>query len=215
MSRSSAAGMKMKRLVFSFAVGFVLVLAPWGSAQAFGGSNPSEAEPLNLLPAPKEVRFQPGGFRVGPKTRIVVEFGHQTEDRIAAETLAEDVADQAGWLLDIVGTKARHKAQTGAIMLMRLDDERVRQFLSDKGLSADVGEQGYLLFSDKTHLIVAANSGQGLFSGVQTLRQLLRPDGKDLICPAVTIRDWPNLVLPAGASDVTRDNPPALPRPPG
>jgi hypothetical protein len=28
---------------------------------------------------------------------------------------------------------------------------------------------------------------------VQTLRQLLRPAGKGLICPAVGIRDWPSL----------------------
>jgi hexosaminidase len=50
-----------------------------------------------------------------------------------------------------------------------------------------------LLFSDKSHLIVAANSGQGLFYGVQTLRQLLRPSEKGLMCPAVAIRDWPSL----------------------
>ncbi len=36
-------------------------------------------------------------------------------------------------------------------------------FLASKGLKADsIGDQGYLLFSDKTHLIVAANTGQGL-----------------------------------------------------
>jgi len=151
--------------------------------------------PLALAPEPKEVRLHDGGFRVGPATRIVVQLGHQSEDRIAAETLAEEIADQSGLQLDIVGEKASGKAEGGVIMLARLQDSRVRRFLARNGLRADqaVGDEGYLLFSDKRHLIVAANSGQGLFYGVQTLRQLLRPEGKDLICPAVTIRDWPNL----------------------
>ncbi len=81
-------------------------------------------------------------------------------------------------------------------MLARLQDRRVRRFLARQGVDApmkSVGEEGYLLFSDKSHLIVAANTGEGLFYGVQTLRQLLRPSGKDLICPAVRIRDWPSM----------------------
>ncbi|HXW99945.1 MAG TPA: glycoside hydrolase family 20 zincin-like fold domain-containing protein [Candidatus Acidoferrales bacterium] len=151
---------------------------------------------LKLVPAPQEVRlYGPGGFRVGARTKILVQLGHQEEDRIAAETLAETVSDQSGLQLDILGMKAAGKAEGGAIVLARLQDARVRRFLARKGLRADelVGEQGYLLFSDKSHLIVAANSGQGLFSGVQTLRQLLRPTRKELLCPAVTIRDWPRL----------------------
>jgi len=74
----------------------------------------------------------------------------------------------------------------------------VTRFLAENGLKADdlVGEDGYLLFSDNSHLIVAAKTGQGLFYGVQTLRQLLRPSGKGLLCPAVGIRDWPGLDVP-------------------
>jgi hypothetical protein len=150
---------------------------------------------LKLVPAPKEVRLREGGFPVGPRTKIFVQLGHQSEDRIAAETLAEEIADQSGLQLDILGMKAAGKAEGGAIVLARLQDKRVRRFLAKKGLAADeaVGEEGYLLFSDKSHLIVAASSGQGLFYGVQTLRQLLRPAGKGLMCPAVAIRDWPSL----------------------
>ena len=164
-------------------------------ASALWALDSSERAPLMLVPEPKEVHLRDGGFRVGPGTKIFVQFGHQSEDRIAAETLAEEISDQGGFQLDIVGMKIAAKAEDGGIVLARLQDSRVRHFLADKGLRADelVGEQGYLLFSDKSHLIVAANSGQGLFSGVQTLRQLLRPQGKDLVCPALTIRDWPNL----------------------
>jgi N-acetyl-beta-hexosaminidase len=109
--------------------------------------------------------------------------------------------------LDILGMKAAGKAEGGAIVLARLQDARVRRFLARNGLKADdiVGEDGYLLFSDKSHLIVAANTGQGLFYGVQTLRQLLRPEGKGLICPAVGIRDWPSQERRGIQNDLSRE----------
>ncbi len=165
---------------------------------------------LKLVPAPKEVQLREGGFEVGPRTKIFVLLGHQSEDRIAAETLAEEVADQSGLKLNIEGMKAAGKAEGGAIVLARLQDSRVRRFLARNGLKADelVGEDGYLLFSDKSHLIVAANTGEGLFYGVQTLRQLLRPNGKGLICPAVGIRDWPTLRTRPVQDDVSRGAPP-------
>lgn len=161
---------------------------------------------LKLVPAPKEVQLRDGGFQVGPRTRIFVQLGHQAEDRIAAETLAEEVADQSGLKLDILGMKAAAKAEGGAIVLARLQDSRVRRFLARNGLKADelVGEDGYLLFSNKSHLIVAAKTGQGLFYGVQTLRQLLRPAGKGLMCPAVGIRDWPSLERRNAQDDLSR-----------
>jgi hypothetical protein len=161
---------------------------------------------VSIDPSPKEVQLGDGGFRVGPKTKIFVLLGHQSEDRIAAETLAEQVADQSGLRLSISGMKPKSKAEGGAIVLARLQDARVRRFLALNGLKADdvVGDDGYLLFSDKTHLIVAAKTGQGLFYGVQTLRQLLRPTGKGLLCPAVGIRDWPGQTV----QDLTRETPP-------
>lgn len=171
-------------------VGWLLVCAPG----LLGLDSPSD-KALKLEPQPKEVQLRDGGFRVGPRTKIFVQLGHQSEDRIAAETLAEEVQYQSGFTLDIFGMKPEGKAEDGAIVLARLEDERVRHFLARNGLRADasVGARGYLLFSDKDHLIVAANSGEGLFYGVQTLRQLLRPTDKGIFCPAVGIRDWPTL----------------------
>lgn len=185
-----------------FLVFVVLVIVTLMPAAAVAQSSHAVREmkllPDFSLPELKEVRLRDGGFRVGADTRILVEFGHQSEDRIAAETLAETISDDAGLKLDIVGQKPRHRRQGGAIVLARLQDRRVRRFLASKGLNADnsIGDQGYLLFSDRSHLIVAANTGQGLFAGVQTLRELLRAEGRNLICPAVAIRDWPGVQLP-------------------
>lgn len=175
-------------------------------ASALFGLDSNERPQLKLVPAPKEVQMRDGGFKVGPRTKIFVQLGHQSEDRIAAETLAEQVADQSGLKLDILGMKAAGKAEGGAIVLARLQDARVRRFLARNGLRADtlMGEDGYLLFCNKTHLIVAAKTGEGLFYGVQTLRQLLRPDSKGLLCPAIGIRDWPSLEQRPGQDNVSR-----------
>ncbi len=91
------------------------------------------------------------------------------------------------------------------IVLARLQDRSIKNFLQLRGLKADtIGDQGYLLFSDKSHLIVAANTGQGLFYGVQTLRQLLHEDGGQLVCPAVGIRDWPSMEWRGVQDDISR-----------
>src|SRR6202040_1384758 len=98
--------------------------------------------PLKLMPAPKEVQLREGGFQVGPRTKIFVQLGHQSEDRIAAETLAEEVADQSGLKLDIRGMKAAGKAEEGAIVLARLPGARGRRVLARNGLPAGGGGGG-------------------------------------------------------------------------
>jgi hexosaminidase len=173
------------------------------SLMAAGTSSPENQ--LKLIPEPKEVQLHAGRFRVEPTTRILVEFAHQAEDRIAAETLAEEIHDQSGMKIEITSEKSQAKQEPSTIVLARLQDLRIKRFLASKGLKADsIGDQGYLLFSDNSHLIVAANTGQGLFYGVQTLRQLLHPDGKTLICPAVSIRDWPSMEWRGVQDDISR-----------
>ena len=189
----------MKRPLLSF------LLLPFFLICLSSAETPNPADQLKLIPQPKEVQLHSGSFRVKPTTRILVEFGHQAEDRIAAETLAEEIRDQSGLKLSITGEKSDAKRKPSTIVLARLQDDRIKKFLASKGLKADsIGDQGYLLYSDPLHLIVAANTGQGLFYGVQTLRQLLRADGHTLICPAVSIRDWPSMEWRGMQDDISR-----------
>ncbi len=189
--------MKTRALFLLFVL---LFLIPFVAAET-----PGTESPLKLIPEPKEVQVHDGSFRVRPTTRILVEFGHQAEDRIAAETLAEEIHDQSGLKVNITGSKEKTRQVRSTIVLARLQDRSVKDFLEAKGLKADsIGDQGYLLFSDKSHLIVAANTGQGLFYGVQTLRQLLRKDDGKLVCPAVAIRDWPSMEWRGVQDDLSR-----------
>ena len=188
---------KRHALLFPYVLIFLIPL--------LSAETPRPADQLKLIPAPKEVQLHTGSFRVRPTTRILVEFGHQAEDRIAAETLAEEIHDQSGLKISIRGEKSEAKQEPRAIVLARLQDQRVKEFLASKGLKANsIGDQGYLLFSDASHLIVAANTGQGLFYGVQTLRQLLHADGHGLTCPAVSIRDWPSMEWRGVQDDISR-----------
>jgi hypothetical protein len=160
---------------------------------------------LKLIPQPKEVQLRDGSFHVKSNTKILIELGHQEEDRIAAETLAEEIHDQSGLTVSIVGEKPDSRQERSTIVLARLQDERVKEFLASKGLtSVSIGDQGYLLMSDPDHLIVAANTGQGLFYGVQTLRELLHKDAGGLVCPAVSIRDWPSMEWRGVQDDISR-----------
>ena len=189
------------RKQYAFFLSFALLLL----IPVMSAATPGPESALKLIPEPKEVRVQEGSFRVRPTTRILVEFGHQQEDRIAAETLAEEIHDQSGLKVRITGSKEKARQVRSTIVLARLQDRSVREFLESKGLKAgSIGDQGYLLFSDKSHLIVAANTGQGLFYGVQTLRQLLREDDGKLVCPAVSIRDWPSMEWRGVQDDISR-----------
>src|SRR5882672_79434 len=98
------------------------------------------------LPDLKEVNLHAGGFRLSAYTKIFVELGHQTEDRIAAETLADQIAEQSGFKLSNLGAKPGSKGDKRSIVLARLGDPGMRGFLASKALNADasVGDQGYL-----------------------------------------------------------------------
>src|SRR5437870_11665577 len=154
------------------------------------------AQELKLVPEPKQVERREGAFRAGPGVRIVRGAARAREDRIAAEMLAEEIQSTMGWKVAI--TTSRELPQsTGVIYLGRVgDDRRLRAALEARELGTDetFDPQGYVLDADSKGIRVAATTGQGLFYGVQTLRQLLRPReekraGNQLICPAVKIRD--------------------------
>jgi hexosaminidase len=168
------------------------------------GNTADEGRKLQLLPEPKEVKLGDGNFRLNGRTRIVLQMGHQAEDRIAAETLMEEVEQQSGVRLAI-GTAAKASKKSREIVLVRLDAGKWRKFLESHGLRADaIGDQGYLLFADKKRIVVGGLTGQGLFYGVQTLRQLLRPDGHEMVCPAVSIRDWPSMAGGRVQNDISQ-----------
>jgi hexosaminidase len=166
---------------------------------------------LKLLPAPKEVRVGKGSFAVTSTTRIFVQAAYAAEDRTAAESLAQEILDHSG--LKVAIEKVQEPPdRDGAIVLGRLADSRVHSYLVTKGVDVkeNLGEQGYVLYADSSRITVAGASGQGLFYGVQTLRQLLHPRGTGAECPEVVIRDWPSMKWRGVHDDISRGPIPKL-----
>jgi hexosaminidase len=170
---------------------------------------------LKLLPAPKEVRLAEGRIVIKPPTTILIS---NSEDRTAAETLQKEILDRAGMKLPIDLVTAAPKT-TGHISLGRLTDRGLRSYLESQGVKADelgsrdLDKQGYVIRVTESGVLVAGRTAQGLFYGVQTLRQLLRPEGpggKMLAVPALVIRDWPSMEWRGVSDDISRGPIPTL-----
>jgi hexosaminidase len=173
---------------------------------------------LMILPAPKEVRMLEGKIAIKPSTTILIS---NNEDRTAAETLQQEIHDRTGVKLSIESVTAAPKT-TGHISLGRLSDRGLRSYLESQGVKAgdDLGNQGYVIRVADSGVLVAGNTAQGLFYGVQTLRQLLRMEGAEsasektvaipaqvvpnLVVPKLVIRDWPSMEWRGVSDDISR-----------
>jgi hexosaminidase len=164
---------------------------------------------LKVLPAPKEVRMAEGRLVIKPSTTILIS---DTEDRFAAETLQKEIRDRTGMRLAIELMSAAPKTP-GHISLGRLTDRGLRAYLESQGVKLDdpggsyLNKQTYVIRATDSGILVAGETAQGLFYGVQTLRQLLIPDsvtGKTLAVPALIIRDWPSMEWRGVSDDISR-----------
>ena len=182
-------------------------------------SSPCEGQSVDtsthLVPQPREMQTATGEFRITAGTRILV-ASRSADDRFAAGLLADDIKSLRGRAPAIAAARAL-PASGSVIYLTRLGDSSVRARLRRAKLLDDrpLDEEGYLLLSEPGRVIIAANTAQGVFYGVQTLRQLVHrtsdPGPRTIVsCPALSIRDWPAMRWRGLHDDVSRGPIPTL-----
>lgn len=157
---------------------------------AVAGTAPSGGEALSLIPYPARLVAGGDDFRADARTLVKVSSG-DAEDFFAASTLLDDLDDLYG--IRPVVKKSRSGVRN-AVTLTRPGcnpqaDERLRA--ADLAIDADFDPEGYVLLADAEGIVVSANTAAGVFYGVQTLRQLVRPAADGYRVPAVRIRDVP------------------------
>jgi hypothetical protein len=128
-----------------------------------------------------------------------------TEDRRTADLFLEEAQQMAAVKISF----ARGKSAKKPILLGRYDREPIKGQLKKLGLAIDdtFHPEGYVLDVAPQQIVLAATTHAGLFYGMQTLRQLLRPDGR---IPALRIRDWPAMRYRGISDDISRGPVPTL-----
>ncbi|HSB15427.1 MAG TPA: beta-N-acetylhexosaminidase [Bryobacteraceae bacterium] len=154
------------------------------------------AEPLNLIPAPRSVNHGAGAYVLRSPVRISVVSGSE-DDRFAAGLFARE-------LKEVHGLEATVVSQPGGPVLIgrtgtpAIDAEIMRRKLD---ISALQHPESYLLDAGANGVLVAAKTAEGIYYGVQTLRQLAGTGGR---VPNVRIADWPALRYRALSIDINR-----------
>lgn len=161
---------------------FLLTLFCW-TALATPGPSP--------LPAVKE-RKDAGHQVVLPAPVSIATGSGNLADRFAVGILAEEIR-MSGVAVDL-GTAKRRPL----ILIGRPGQAAVDRALAAAGLASEAvptRPESYLIHIDPNGVVVAARDEAGVYYGVQTLRQLLRPAPNGIELPAVDIRDWPEMAF--------------------
>ncbi len=131
---------------------------------------------LHVIPYPQEVILGGSDFTFSDNLTIVLDEAHSAADRFTAEELAGALENEWNLKVEISGKKSGK-----SIVLTR---QNVPESL--KG-------QGYRISTSADELIVAGNSGNGLFYGTQTVLQLIQNARNGFKIAGMKITDWPDI----------------------
>jgi N-acetyl-beta-hexosaminidase len=162
----------------------LLPLASWGLADTV---SPLFARGYTVIPEPQKVSLNAGDFIFGPGWRLDVD-GSVSSNDVAIEALREGLSSRFHIALNGsaagAGTISLRIAPNSVPVGKAVDKEK------DK-----LAEQAYRLELTPHAIRITANASTGLFYGVETLVQLVRPHADTFLLPEATIEDWPDLQL--------------------
>ena len=145
---------------------------------------------LPLIPYPQQITIHQTFYRLDAGTVIRVCSPDQ-EDYFAATQLTGELQSLYKMGLKIEKTITGYE---NSIVLTRPGinkqaDSRLK--LTGLDIQSDFNPEGYVLLVDDQGIVISSNSAAGLYYGVQTLRQLIRPAESGCRVATVSIRDWP------------------------
>lgn len=163
-------------------------------------SGRAQATSPRLIPVPQQMHLL-GSSPIG-SVQVLVD-GNSADDAFAADQLRSYVRDH-GLIHDGKAVFSVH--------LTRTDSAQGRRWVQAEHLTEtpSMKEEGYSLVVKKEEAVILANSGSGIFYGVQTLKQLIEGRGKDAHVWLGTIQDWPAMRYRGVSDDLSRGPIPTL-----
>lgn len=178
--------MKIKNLIL------VSVLLLTASMMLAGGVQ------VNIVPRPMKIEAAKGKFIFKPTTTIITDLNNK-ELRQLGKLLVQKIGDAGGPKLQITGLSGTVYPKNAVLLVLG-------------GLTEKLSDEGYQLTVNKKNIILRANSGKGIFYGLQSLFQLMPPsieakaEGEDAVfsVPGIVITDQPRYPYRGMHLDVCR-----------
>ncbi len=159
-------------------------------------ADPSDLTGESIIPRPASVTGTGGYFKLRTGSDIIVRNGNEEVIQIG-KYLSDILKVSTGYGIDVRKTQGR--VQSGSI-----------EFIIDTSLTG-CGSEGYILGIDKRIITLKAAFPEGIFRGVQTIRQLLPPQIEmktrqegPWIIPTGSITDYPEFSYRGAMLDVSR-----------
>ena len=169
-----------KILVLLTSVIFVMVFTQCDQPKNVNSSE----DMVDVIPLPKKITNKKGEFIFTGNTKILVYPGTEEMQSIG-EYFADIINSASGLNIEVSATKKKKPPRKG--ILLSLEE------------NPDMNAEGYHLLIDPGYIIINGKTPNGLFYGIQTLRQMLPPEieleevikGIKWTAPAVEIEDEP------------------------
>jgi hexosaminidase len=176
-------------LLATFIIAFVCLAGTLRAATA----SPLFGRGYTVIPQPQKVTLSDEDFEFGASWRLELDPGVAADD-IAVESLKQELQERFHFALS-EAKRPEAKGKGGSFLKLAIDPHAVEVGEAADREKSVVAEQAYRIKLTPAGIAITGNSPTGLFYGVQTLVQLLKPqDGKRWL-PEGEIVDWPDLEL--------------------
>jgi hypothetical protein len=153
----------------------------------------------SVIPLPKQLTSTGETFHLSRSTSLVLADPKAEDDRLAAQDFIADLKETAQ--LGLAIGRSHH-----SILIGRIDLPRIQRALKQTAFEwpAMLNDEGYVLAVTANEVVVAGHAPAGTFYGLQTLKQLVRGDGAQVLIPGVRVVDWPTMRWRAVSDDISR-----------